>query len=155
MAMLAIAPLASTVRRSRYFCDSRWLGEPFPSARDFFHRRKYVLIVRIGSIAVPADERTRLGSAEPKWWMHSVDCDWKIDVPLLRAACLVLDECAFGPHGAFAPYHDDAFCRVQLGFDCLSPSRPAADLLVPPDRIAVRLQIVDERLHAPPVFSLV
>src|SRR5207244_8395517 len=85
-------------------------GRTVSSARDFFHRRKYVLIVRIGPIAVPADERTRLGPAEPKWWMNSVDCDWKIDVPLLRAACLVLDECAFGPHRPFAPYHDDAFC---------------------------------------------
>src|SRR5439155_15937929 len=78
-----------------------------------------------------------------------------IDVPLLRPRRFVLDEGAFRPDRALAPRDDHAFGCVELGLDRLAPCGAAADLLVPPNRIAVRLQRFHQRLHPPPVFRLV
>ena len=111
--------------------------------------------MRIGAIAFPAAERQCLHLAEAERKVDLVNQHRDIDVAFLRPRCLVLDKGALGGDRALAPDDNHAFCRVELGFDHMAPLCAAADLRVPPDRIAVGFQRLDKRFHPTPVFRLV
>ena len=146
MATVAAAPPAMTVRRSipAGIAAGRLRARGFPR-----------FVSRVRPVAVPRDQRQRLGFAEAQRQVDLVDEDGDIDVPLLCTGSLVLDERAFLADRTLAPGDNDAFGGVELFFDRMAPLGASADLLVPPDGIALTLQGIDERLHAALVFSLV
>ena len=104
---------------------------------------------------VPTGERQRLRFAEAERQVNPVDRDGHVDLPLLGARRFIVDEGAFRPNRSLAPDDDHASCGIELGLDLVAPGRATADLLIPPDRKAVCLKRIDQRLHPPPILGLV
>ncbi|GAA4723844.1 hypothetical protein GCM10023325_21850 [Sphingomonas lutea] len=77
-------------------------------------------------------------------WADIVDCDREVVTGLLRRACFVTDEAAFRADGALAPDDNHHLGRVEMAFDLLPPVGAAADMLVPPDVEAFRLERFDQ-----------
>jgi len=111
--------------------------------------------MRIITVSVPTGERQGLGLAKTERQVDLVDRDRDIYAPLLRARCLVLDERSLWAHRPLAPHDDDAFGGVQLCFDFVAPGGAAADLLIPPDAVALGLQRLDQRPNPLPVLGFV
>ena len=119
------------------------------------HCCKYRLITQIGRVAVPSAQRCCLTLAESERRLDRIDQDRNIDAPTLRAGSLRSNELPFGADRALAPDDKDAASTVELLLDCLAPRVPSADMLVPPDGEAIRLQRLHQRLDATPVFRFV
>ena len=132
-AAAATAPPAMAVRRSTRGPKS-WLNDWRPFIADIpSDRCQDGVIVRIGTVAVPARQRKSLGLSEAERQVDLVDQHRNIDMTLLSPRRFVLDERPFGSDGPLAPHHDDAAGGVQLILDGLAPGGAAADLLIPPN----------------------
>src|SRR5438067_1925319 len=111
--------------------------------------------MRVGAITVPAAQRRRLTFTETERRIDRIDQHRDVDVPALRARRFVANEMPFRADRLLAPDHDHAPGGIELMLDRPPPFVAGAYMLVPPDRIAVGLERLDQRLDPPPVFRLV
>ncbi len=118
----------------------RWRGwwlEPDHRARGIEHIADTAVVV---AVALPADQRQRLGLAEAERRVDLVDPDRQIGAAAQRPRRFVADETAVRAGRALAPHDDDAGGLVEWRGDLVAPLVAAADMRIPPDRQALGLR---------------